>query len=106
MRVSSKLNVFLGVRNPGVELLPAQLGHLGPYFRRRRMNPLYPVSLLAATALVLLLASASLRADPASFAAAGATLLGTLATLGWLEHALLMLPIPSATLWRWFLGTR
>ena len=45
MRLSAKLNVFLGVLNLGEAFLPAHLAYLLSYMRRRRMNALMPVSL-------------------------------------------------------------
>ena len=51
MRVSAKLNLFLGVRNPGSELLPAPLQYLTSFFGRRTWNPLLPVSLSGIAAI-------------------------------------------------------
>ncbi len=47
MRLSAKLNVYLGVRNLAEEMLPAHLAYLETYFRRGPMNLLMPVSLAA-----------------------------------------------------------
>ena len=55
MRLSSKLNLFLGVPMLNAELLPPQLLHLRSYFRRQRMNPLLPVSVLVAAIVMVLL---------------------------------------------------
>ena len=49
MRQSAKLNVFLGVRNLSEEFLPAHLRYLESFFARKAMNPLWPVSVTAAT---------------------------------------------------------
>ena len=43
MRVSAKLNLFLGVRNLGEDFLPEHLRYLASYFGRRSINPLFPV---------------------------------------------------------------
>ena len=51
MRLSAKLNVFLGVRNLTTEFIPQHLRYLLSYFRRARLNPLMPVSLLVASAV-------------------------------------------------------
>jgi putative photosynthetic complex assembly protein 2 len=46
MRLSAKLNLFLGVRNLNAEFLPDHLRYLGTYFGSARSNPLLPVSLI------------------------------------------------------------
>ena len=106
MRLSAKLNIFIGVRNPGETLLPDHLRYLGSYFARRPMNPLLPVSVAGGIALCawLLAAAAAPGASPAM--AAGCTLMATLAALAVLEHVFMVLPIPPETLWRLSLGPR
>lgn len=106
MRVSAKLNVFLGVRNLNEEFLPRHLAHLATYFRRRAMNPLFPASALAGAATTALLAAAAGTVGTGDAEAAALTLLATLAALGFLEHALMVLPLPSAALWTWYLRPR
>lgn len=104
MRLSAKLNLFLGVRNLGLELLPAHMRYLGTYFRQRALNPLLPLSVasgtLATTALVLLARGAATEGS-----ATGLVLLATLAGLATLEHLFLVLPLRSDGLWRWARGT-
>jgi putative photosynthetic complex assembly protein 2 len=100
MRQSAKLNLFLGVRNLGVEFLPQHLRYLQSFFRRRGMNALFPWSVLAGIALVALLARRTLHPASSAFEEAGFALLSAIALLGLLEHVLLMLPIPSDALWR------
>lgn len=100
MRLSAKLNLFLGVRNTGVELLPPHLAHLKGYFARRGMNLLFPVSITAGTiALVLLFVEAQSRslanADPSA-----PLLLGALLALALFEHWLMVLPWNGEALWR------
>jgi putative photosynthetic complex assembly protein 2 len=106
MRVSAKLNVFLGVPNLGEDFLPDHLGYLASFFRRRPMNPLFPVSVSAATASAVLLAQAALAPGTDPGAAVGFALLFALLALALLEHWLMVLPIPSAPLWGWFLKPR
>ncbi|MGI9247017.1 MAG: putative photosynthetic complex assembly protein PuhE [Steroidobacteraceae bacterium] len=103
MRQSAKLNLFLGVRNLGVEFLPQHLAYLQSFFRRRVMNALFPWSMLAGTALVALLARRTLHAASGDFETAGFALLASIALLGVLEHCLLMVPVPTVALWRWSL---
>lgn len=100
MRQSAKLNLFLGVRNLGIEFLPQHLRYLQSFFRRRGMNALFPWSMLACTVLVALLARQTLHPAATDFEAAGFALLTAIALLGLLEHVMLMLPIPADALWR------
>ncbi len=55
MRLSAKLNMFLGVRNLYENFLPAHLQHLKSYFARRAMNLLFPISVSAATVVAAML---------------------------------------------------
>jgi putative photosynthetic complex assembly protein 2 len=106
MRLSTKLNVFLGVPNPSEELLPDALRYLARYFTKKPMNALFPVSITAATAATMLVVQSALAPDASAFEVAGASLLGTLTALGLLEHWFLVLPLPTTALWRVSLGSR
>jgi len=99
LRLSAKLNLFLGVPVLNEEMLPRALHHLRSYFRRSAANPLFPISVTAATAAttLLVLEAAAPAAEPA--AAVGFALLATLAALGILEHWFMVLPLPAAALW-------
>jgi putative photosynthetic complex assembly protein 2 len=103
MRLSAKLNVFLGVRNLATEFIPAHLRYLLSYFRKARMNPLMPVSLLLGGAVVVHLFTAVDGGAATGAVAVGRTLVATLLALAVLEHLFLMLPLPDALLWRWAL---
>jgi putative photosynthetic complex assembly protein 2 len=103
MRTSAKLNLFLGVRNWSEEFLPPQLAYLRSFFRRRAMNPLLPLSVLLAGAVLwrwLLQA-----ADPATGAAegVGTMLVATMLALAIVEHLMLVMPFDATALWRWAL---
>jgi putative photosynthetic complex assembly protein 2 len=99
-RTSTKLNIFLGVRNFAEGFLPAHLAYMTSFFRRRAMNLLFPLSVTVSTIGTLLLFQGAFSAQDA-FVAASLTLLGTLAALAVLEHWFLMLPIPFEALWSW-----
>jgi putative photosynthetic complex assembly protein 2 len=101
MRISAKLNVFLGVRNLSLQLLPAHLRYLGSYFRRRAMNLLFPWVVTAATVVAVVLVHEALAQPAGSAAAAGAWLVSTLLVLAIVEHWLLVLPLEATALWRW-----
>lgn len=99
MRLSAKLNLFLGCRNLGEGMLPPRLAHLASHFRRRRMNALFPLSMLGGGAAALLMLMQGVGGD--AFSVAAWTLLATLMLLAVIEHAFLMLPVSLDGLWSW-----
>ncbi len=102
MRLSAKLNVFLGVRNLAEDWLPEHLGYLKTYFRKRRMNPLFPISIVgSATLLTMLVQHSAEITDVDGSRPVGLTLVATLVGLAILEHVLLMIPLGDTGLWRW-----
>jgi putative photosynthetic complex assembly protein 2 len=105
MRLSAKLNVFLGVRNLAEEFIPEHLRYLLSYFRKARLNPLMPVSLLLAGAVFVHLVGQVAAADATSFVLVGRTLVATILGLALLEHLFLTLPVPDSLLWRWAMRT-
>ena len=60
----------------------------------------------ASTVAMLLLIQAAGAPDADGFTAAGFTFLATLMALALLEHWLLVLPLPAAALWSWYLSAR
>ena len=101
MRLSAKLNVFLGVRNLNEEFLPAHLAFLQSYLTRKWMNPLFPVSVLASTILAGVLVQRAAAPGADAFTTASYALLATMTVLALVEHWFLVLPLPFAQLWRW-----
>ncbi|MEM7041805.1 MAG: putative photosynthetic complex assembly protein PuhE [Pseudomonadota bacterium] len=106
MKLSAKLNVFLGVRNLNEEFLPEHLSFLKSYLTEKPMNLLFPISVTISTAIAVILGQKALAADASSFEAAGYTFLTVLLALAILEHWLLVLPLPAAALWHWSLASR
>lgn len=106
MRTSAKLNLHLGVPNPGDGLLPDHLRHLASFFARRPMNPLFPLSITVATLALARLVDLAVEAPAGSLEATMWTLLATLTALGLLEHWLMILPVPETALWGWALKGR
>jgi putative photosynthetic complex assembly protein 2 len=102
MRLSAKLNLFLGVPNRGERFLPAHLHYLKSFFSKRTMNALFPVSVLASIALTVILAQRYVLAANARQSGSYA-LLTTLLALGVLEHGFMVIPLPSEKLWNWAL---
>lgn len=103
MRQSAKLNVFLGVRNLGEQFLPAHLTYLTSFMARRRMNPLFPVSVAGGTLIVAFLVHRATMPGVTAFQTAGLTFVITMLTLAVIEHWLLILPLPFEKLWSWWL---
>ena len=101
MRESAKLNLYLGVRNTAVELLPRHLAHLGTYFGKRKANALLPVSIAAAALAdgALLRHAISTVATPQETATG--LLLAALLALAIVEHIVLVLPVRPDALWTW-----
>jgi putative photosynthetic complex assembly protein 2 len=105
MRLSTKLNIFLGVANLPSGLLPPRIAYLESYFRQAPMNWLFPLSITATTALCVALgwsgAAAGSRFDATVFA-----ILATLTGLALIEHWLLMVPLPAEKMWAWSINRK
>jgi putative photosynthetic complex assembly protein 2 len=101
MRLSAKINVFLGVRNLAEGFVPSHLRYILSYFRRAPMNPFMPVSLAAGAAVTMALARGAVAELGSPFDLVAGTLVATLLAIAVLEHVLLMLPVPETLLWKW-----
>ncbi len=101
MRLSAKLNIFLGVPNMNEEFLPRHLAFLRSYFTKRAMNVLFPLSVTLGTVTLFWLLKRGLAVDASAFEAASCLMLATMLALAVLEHWFLVLPVPDAVLWRW-----
>jgi putative photosynthetic complex assembly protein 2 len=99
MRLSAKLNIFLGVPNPGLQFLPDHLAYLGGHFRSGPVGAFFAVSTTAATAALATIVAATALSDGGDFEATAATLLSTLLALAIVEHWFLALPLPTERLW-------
>lgn len=106
MRLSAKLNLFLGVRNLSENFLPPHLAYLQSYFTRRAWNWLMPVSLLAASAVALPLWLAVPEQPADGFAATSLSLVAGLLTLAVIEHLFMVVPLPTGWLWKWGLRAK
>jgi putative photosynthetic complex assembly protein 2 len=106
MRISAKLNVFLGVRNLSIEFLPPHLAYLASFFRKRAMNLLFPLSISASTVVAAWMVLEALDAPAGGAYATGQLLVVTLLVLAILEHWLMVLPFNPTALWRWAMHDR
>lgn len=100
MRLSAKLNLFLGVKNFYESFLPPSLHYLLTYFSRRSFNLFFPVSLSLATLVAVFLWEQAWLGESA-YEIAASSLVASLLALAILEHLLLVLPIHPERLWRW-----
>lgn len=105
MRLSSKLNIYLGAPNIPDAFLPAHLRYLATYFRRRPMNALLPVSVGASSAVLALMLVRALDPAATPFQSLALLLPAAMLALAILEHWLMFLPIPSTWLWDWGLAS-
>ncbi len=106
MRLSAKLNIFLGVPNMSDEFLPGHMDFLNSYFGAKKLNWLFPFSVTVATLAGAYVFHSAFGSSATPYLVTGYMLTGALILLGTLEHWLLMLPIPDSALWRWALNFR
>jgi putative photosynthetic complex assembly protein 2 len=99
MRLSAKINVFLGVRNLSEEFLPENLRYLQTYFRARRMNWFFPFAVTAATVGAVFVWQAAFAAAT-TFEAVSRTLVASMLSLAVIEHWFLILPMTLTALWQ------
>lgn len=96
MHLSAKVNVFLGVRNFSVDVLPRQLHYLEQLLTERTNNrAAFPVSIVLATSVCLLLIYQGIEPGAAPAQTAGFLFIGTMIALGVIEHWMLVLPLPA-----------
>jgi putative photosynthetic complex assembly protein 2 len=100
MRLSAKLNLFLGVPNLGDKLLPPHLSYLKGFFKKGPVNLLFPFSVVVSTMVTVLLAERFSAANGA-FQRTSYALLTSLLALAVLEHWFMVIPLPSEKLWNW-----
>lgn len=104
MRLSAKLNLFLGVPNLAAGALPANLAHMSSYFRRGPVNMLFPASVGLATAGAGAIATIGVLVGVETAQGVAMMLVATLLALAALEHWFMVLPLSDTLLWRWAFG--
>ncbi len=102
MRLSAKLNIYLGVRNvSSEEFVPRRLRYLVSYFRQAPLSPLMTLTLGGGTVALHLLVLAAGDPEVSQGVATGCVLTLTLLALALVEHLFLAFPLNEAVLWRW-----
>jgi putative photosynthetic complex assembly protein 2 len=104
MRLSAKLNLFLGVPILNDEFLPARLGYLKSFFTCGPLNLLFPVAVTISTIVAALLVEKALAAKSA-FDSTAFLLIATLMALAVLEHWFMVVPLPIKAMWEWSVGS-
>lgn len=99
LRLSAKFNLYFGEPNLSDEVFPAHLAYLKTYFRTRRLNALFPLSIALGAGIVAWGWTAAVAAPVGSGAEVTGTLIAGLAALGVLEHLCLILPLRDVKLW-------
>lgn len=105
MRLSAKLNVFLGVPNLSEEFLPGHLAFLEGFLTRKPMNLFFPLAVTAATIAAVLLVQRAAAAGVSLFEQTAYTFTAAMLVLAIIEHWFLVLPLPATALWKWSLGS-
>ncbi|MTH98788.1 putative photosynthetic complex assembly protein PuhE [Roseibium sp. RKSG952] len=100
MRLSTKVNIFLGAPHAVNDLLPHRLSYLETYFRTDRLSRVFWISLTACTVILLTLAGAAFLALSDDVRVMW-SLLSAFAGLALIEHLFLVLPVRDSVLWHW-----
>ena len=106
MRISAKLNLFLGVPVLNDEMMPAEVAHLRSYFARGPVNAFFPIAVLLSVLLTAAFVSAAADPDASRATEIGYVLVAGLTMLAILEHLFMLVPLPLGRLWRWSTGAR
>ena len=101
MRVSAKLNLYLGVPVLNDEVMPEKIAYLRTYFRRGPVNPGFSLSVLVAVLMIVGFVDAAAAPEASRAATVGYSLLVGLTALALAEHLFMLVPLPIARLWKW-----
>ena len=101
LRISAKLNLFLGVPVLNDSFLPESIAFVRSYFRRAPVNGFFPVSVLLAVIAACGFAAGAVDAEATSAIVAGYTLVCALLALAILEHLFMLVQLPLDRFWAW-----
>lgn len=104
MHSLAKLNIFFGVRNFRIELMPDHMQPLTTLLKADEENRLLPLSVMLGVSFALMLIYHGIAPSTPTGSHIGFLVVGTTVGLGALEILLLMMPI-SAILWGWGVRT-
>lgn len=100
MRISAKLNLFMGAPNAINPLIPERLRYLTSYFRTDKVSPLFAFTIAVSVSVLAMLVSVAASADE-PWRIVGTVLVATFLALAILEHLFLVFPVRDALLWSW-----
>jgi len=101
LRLSAKLNIFLGAPEFSDAMLPSRLSYLKTYFHRGPLNPLFPFSIIGGAIAACMLGAIAIAAPQGGATGTATALVFALVLLGLLEHVFMMTPLDDTALWRW-----
>jgi putative photosynthetic complex assembly protein 2 len=101
MRLSAKLNLFLGVRNRSEDLLPDHLRHLETFFSKKPVNPLFPVSIALSLGAAVIGWSEVIARGASTVDSMRLNFICTMLSLAILEHLLMVVPWNPSRVWSW-----
>ena len=101
LRVSAKLNLFLGVPVLNDSFLPAGIAFVRSYFRRGPISVFFPVSVLLAVLLAFDFGAAAMDPNATVPGQVGYSLVTTLLALAILEHLFMLVQLPLDKIWEW-----
>lgn len=101
MRLSAKLNLYLGVPVLNDEAMPQPIAHLRSYFSRGPASGFFPVALISAVIAACFLIAWAFDEAAGEATEVGYALVAALLVLAILEHLFMIVPLPIDRLWRW-----
>lgn len=101
MRISAKVNLFLGVPVLNDEIMPAHLTFLRSYFLRGPVNPVFPLTMAVASVAMAALVQKLFAPETDAAGQTSFMLLAALLALAMLEHGFMLIRLPVDALWRW-----
>ncbi len=104
MRITAKLNLFLGVPHFSTDVLPMRLAYLASYFRKRQVRAFFLTTLLLSSSVAAYLIWLTVvTPDLGTADLVAMIMLISLLLLAILEHLFMAVPFADIALWRWAL---
>ncbi len=101
MRISAKVNLFLGVPVLNDDFLPAPVQFLRTHFRRGPVNVFFPIALVCSVGLAATFVVLAIDPMAEQWIRIGYVLVAALVGLAVIEHLFMVVPLPIDRLWQW-----
>lgn len=105
MRISAKLNLYLGAPNINTDMMPDHLSYMKSYFQRGAISPFFALAITLGTLTFGYFAKETWQATGAR-EATEAALLATLIALAVIEHWFFVFPFNETRMWSLFSRAR